>query len=90
MMPEARRHHAHAPGQVIVFVGGSPEPLRRGKPAPYPVQHREAWRPRTKPPNRKAEALIRLLDGIRRNDEIARAMLTPRADLVRKWLARAA
>ena len=62
-----------------------PQPLKWAKPSKYPVQHREAWRPRTKAPS-KAEALRRLLDAINRNDEAAREMLTPRPDLLKAWL----
>jgi hypothetical protein len=72
---DARHHHA----VQVIFVGGSPEPLRHSKPGPYPVKRREQWRPRTKPPNRKGEAVKRLLDEFRRQDEVVRSMLTPSA-----------
>ena len=62
-------------------------PIRRSK---YPAQHREAWRPATRPPNRKGEAVKRLIDAINRSDEAARQMLKPRPDLLKAWLAKAA
>jgi hypothetical protein len=81
-MADARHHHAVQVVLVPMPVGGSPQPLKCSK---YPVQHREAWRPRTKAPS-KAEALRKLLDAINRNDETAREMLTPRPDLLKAWL----
>ena len=84
-MTHARHHHAVQVVLVPVTVGGSPQPLKWAKPSKYPVQHREAWRPRTKAPC-KAEALRRLLDAINRNDEAAREMLTPRPDLLKAGL----
>ena len=88
-MAHARHHHAVQIVLVPVPVGGSPQPLKWAKPSEYPVQHREAWRPRTKPPS-KAEALRRLLDGINRNDAAARSMLTPNAALWQAWVTRRA
>ncbi len=90
-MSGAYRHH-RAVNPAVVFLGfvaGSPEPAHRQLPKPYPRQTRQPWRPATSPPN-KAEALRRFLDSMRRNDEAARAMLTPRPDLLKAWLARAA
>jgi hypothetical protein len=49
----------------FAFGGRSPQPLKWAKPSKCPVQHREAWRRRTKAPS-KAEALRRLLDAINR------------------------
>ncbi len=81
------RHHVARP--VIVFVGGSPEPLRQAKPRPYPRQDREQWRPkRAIPPNRKAEGLKRQLDSFRRQDEIISAIMTPNVALWSAWLHR--
>jgi hypothetical protein len=82
------RHHVAHP--VIVFVGGSPEPQRQPKPPAYKRDQRKPWRPATRLPNRKVDGLPRLLDGIHRNEEAAREMLTPRPDLMRAWLAKAA
>ena len=84
-MAHARHHHAVQVVLVPVPVRGSPQPLKWAKPSKYPVQHREAWRPRTKAPS-TAEALRRLLDAINRSDEAAREMLTPRPDLLKAWL----
>ena len=80
-MAHARHHHA----VQVVLVRGSPQPLKWAKPSKYPVQHREAWRPRTKAPS-KAEALRKLLYPINRNDETAREMLTLRPDLLKACL----
>ena len=76
---DSYRHHV-ATRPVVVFVpvpcGGSPAPLDRSKPAKYPFQHREAWRPADKPPRlSKAEATKRLFDAIRRQDEIVREFM---------------
>ena len=84
-MAHARHHHAVQVVLVPMPVGGSPQPLKWAKSSKYPVQHREACRPRTKAPS-KAEALPKLLDAINRNDETAREMLTPRPDLLKAWL----
>jgi hypothetical protein len=74
-----RHHRASRDVQVIIvpvpFESGSPAPLKWAKPSKYPFTQREAWRPATKPPNRKAEATRRLLDGIRHNDEAAREFM---------------
>jgi hypothetical protein len=79
-MTENFRHHRAS--REIIFVevpcGGSPEPLRRGRPPRYPLSQREPWRPqRAIPAKGKAEALKRLLDEFKRQDEIVRGMLTP-------------
>ena len=66
-MAHARHRHAVQVVLVPVPVRGSPQPLKWATPSKYPVQHREAWRPRTKAPS-KAEALRRLLDAINRNN----------------------
>ena len=79
-MADARHHHAVQVVLVPVTVGGSPQPLKWAKPSKYPVQHREAWRPRTKAPS-KAEALRRLLDAINRNDEGPPARCSRRAPI---------
>jgi hypothetical protein len=92
---DSYRHHV-ATRPVVVFVpvpcGGSPETWRRQPPPAYPVNQRSPWRPATRPPHRlsKAEALKRLLDEFRRQDQIVREMMTPRPDLLRAWLAKAA
>jgi len=87
MSGDFRHHRANREGPIVVIVpvpvGGSPEPQRSAKPLPYPRQGREPWRPQTKPPNRKAEVWRRFLDGIRRQDEAARAMHRPNAALSR-------
>jgi hypothetical protein len=76
-MADGRHHKANRDVQIVLVpvpVAGSPQPLKWAKPGRYPVQHREAWRPRTKPPS-KTEATKRLLDAIIRNDEAARAFM---------------
>jgi hypothetical protein len=81
MVENFRHHRASRDVQVIIVpvpCGGSPAPTRRGKPGPYPRQERSYWRPADKPPRlSKAEALKRLLDEFRRQDEIVREMMTP-------------
>jgi hypothetical protein len=94
-MPNARHHHAHAPGTIVVFVpfeSGSPAPLRRGKPGPYPVNQRSPWRPqRSIPPKqRQAERIVKIMRELAEREADARSMLTPRPDLMRAWLAKAA
>jgi hypothetical protein len=79
-MVDYRHHHAHAPGPAIIFVpvpvAGSPAPLNQTKPPRYPSTQREAWRPQRSIPS-KANATVRLLDAIVRNEAAARQMLTP-------------
>ncbi len=65
-MSDYRRHTATRP-TVILFTLGSPEPLRWGKPRPYPKQSRAPWRPQRAIPSRPAPAksqagLRRLVD----------------------------
>lgn len=71
------RHHVARPAVVLILPeAGSPKSARPVKPR-YPQQTpREHW---DGPPRRinKAEALRRLLDGIRRNDEAPRSMMRP-------------
>jgi hypothetical protein len=87
MTEDYRRHHA----TNVVFVIGSPEPLRRQPPPAYKRNQWSPWRPATRPPRlSKAEVLRRFLDAINRNDEAARAVMTPRPDLMRAWLGKAA
>jgi hypothetical protein len=75
---DARHHHAHAPGAVIILVpeAGSPKSARTVKPR-YPSQTpREHW---DGPPRRinKAEKLARLIDALRRQDQMVREMMRP-------------
>jgi hypothetical protein len=73
-MSDFRHHVAHP---VVIFVGGSPAPLRRGKPGPYPQQERGYWRPATKPPHlSKAEASKRLFDAINRQEQAVREFMS--------------
>jgi hypothetical protein len=73
-----------------VPAAGSPKTAREVKPR-YPRQTpHQPWRPATKPPNRKAEGLRRLLREFQRQDEIVKAMMTPSPDLMRAWLHRPA
>ena len=83
-MSDAYRHHRARDVRVVfvpVPVGGSPEPPRQTKPAPYPRQERQRWRPQHAiPPGHKAE-----IERTEREAE-ARRMLTPRPDLLKAWL----
>jgi hypothetical protein len=89
-----RHHRASREVQVIIVpvpCGGSPEPLRRQPPPAYPVNRRQPWRPADKPPRlSKAEALKRLLDEFKRQDEIVREMMTPSPAGLKAWLRQAA
>jgi hypothetical protein len=91
MSGDAYRHHraGHAPQPSVIFVevpvGGSPETARQNKPPRYPHQDRQHWRPQRSIPSRgKAEGLKRLLDYMRRQDEIVREFMRPDA---KGWLA---
>ena len=54
-------------------------------------QDRSLWRPATRPPSRKTEALRRLIDDMRRRDEIVRVVMRPSAALLKaSGLVRAA
>jgi hypothetical protein len=78
-MADGRHHRASRDVQIVLVpvpVAGSHQPLKWAKPGRYPVQHREAWRPRTKPPS-KADDTKRLLDAIIENEAAARSMLRP-------------
>lgn len=89
-----RHHRATRDVQVIIVpvpVGGSPAPLHRGKPPRCPSTQRQPWRPADKPPRlSKAEALKRLLEEFKRQDEIVREMMTPSSAGLKAWLRRAA
>jgi hypothetical protein len=75
-MSEARHHKAVC--REIIFVEvpvcGSPKNSREVKPARYPHQQREPWRPATRPPS-KAEKLARLIDAMRKQDQMVREMM---------------
>jgi hypothetical protein len=77
-VPDARHHHAQRDVVLIAvpvpFEGGSPKEAKRLKPGRYPSERREAWRPQQAIPVKrgKAEALKRLLDFMRDNDQAAR------------------
>jgi hypothetical protein len=62
---------------VPVPVAGSPEPFRKTRPAPYPQQQRQHWRPANRPPS-KAHASASLLRRIVENEAAVRRMLHPR------------
>jgi hypothetical protein len=83
---DSYRHHVAHP--VVIFVGGSPEPLHRGKPPRYPSSQRQHWRPQTRPPSkqRQAERIVKIMRELSKRDADARSMLTPRPDLMRAWL----
>lgn len=83
---DSRHHHASRP-VVILIEAGSPKLIRQTKPRPYKRNSREPWRPqRDIPRPGKAEKLARFLDAMRRQDEIARSMMRPRADLLKaQW-----
>jgi hypothetical protein len=90
-----RHHRASRDVQVIIVpvpCGGSPEPLHRGKPGPYPRQEREAWRPPRSIPSkqRQAERVVKLMRELAKREADARSMLIPRPDLMRAWFAKAA
>ena len=80
---DGRHHHVQ-----IVFVGGSP---KEG----HPDQARalSASAPRTldgpASPNSKADALRRLIENMRRQDEIAREFMRPDAAGFAAWMNRA-
>jgi hypothetical protein len=61
----------------VILVIGSPKTADRRRPAPYPRQDRQPWKPAESIPGREPEGLRRLLDFMRRRDEAARAMMTP-------------
>jgi hypothetical protein len=96
MSGDYRHHRASCDVQIVLVpvevpVAGSPKEAHRQPPPAYPINQRQPWRPPTRPPCRrvsKAEALRRLLDGIRRNDEAARAMMTPSPVLMKAWMER--
>jgi hypothetical protein len=75
----AYRHHVAHPAVIFVEVpaAGSPEPFRTVKPGKYPVQHREAWRPATRPPSRqsKDKRLIEFMRDLDRRAEDARQFM---------------
>ena len=76
-MSDYRHHTAHVV-LVPVPVGGSPETARQSKPRPYKRIAQEPWRPQRSIPSRgKAAALVRLLDGINRQNEVVREMMHP-------------
>jgi hypothetical protein len=84
-------YHHHVATRPVVLVIGSPAPLNRAKPPRYPSTQRQPWRPADKPPRlSKAEALKRLLDEFRRQDQIVREMMTPSPAGLRAWLRQAA
>jgi hypothetical protein len=94
-MNSHRHHRASGDVQVIIvpvpFESGSPAPLNRGKPPAYPVNQRSPWRPQTKPPKqRQAERIVKLMRELAEREADARSLLTPRPDLMRAWLAKAA
>jgi hypothetical protein len=82
------RHHVAA-RIVIVEVpsAGSPEPPHRTKPPPYKRGAPTHWRPQTRPPNRKAAGLERMLREFQRQDEIVRDAMRPNAALMQQWLS---
>lgn len=79
MIEPFRHHRAHAPVPAVIFVevptGGSPKPVDARRPPPYQRNPWSPWRPATKPPNRKAEASVRLLRQIAENDAAAREFM---------------
>jgi hypothetical protein len=88
-MTEYRHHRASPPAVIVVFEAGSPKEGHRTKPGRYPHQPREHW---TGPPRRnsKADALRRLIENMRRQDEIVREHMTPNGAGFAAWLNRAA
>jgi hypothetical protein len=90
-MSDSYRHHV-ATRREIIFVEvpvAGPAFGRQPKPARYPHQRREAWKPATRPPN-KAERLVRWLDQCRRQEEIIREFMKPDARLLAEWRSGAA
>jgi hypothetical protein len=89
-MSDARHHHASRDVAVVfveVPVGGSPKEANRQPPPRYPRNSRQPWRPRTKPPNRKAEGLRRLFGEFERQDRIVREMMKPDAAMLKAWMS---
>jgi hypothetical protein len=76
MTGDYRRHHAHAPGTVVVLVPvpRSPKSVHTSKPKPYPHQDRQHWRPATKPPS-KGEKLARYMDAMRKQENDVRSFM---------------
>jgi hypothetical protein len=77
-MADYRHHHV-----VLVPVpveAGSPESIRQSKPPAYKRDRLGHWRPQRDTPARlnKAEALRRLLDAMRRQNEEVRAFMEAR------------
>jgi hypothetical protein len=73
LMTENYRHHY----VQIVFVGGSPEPLRRQPPPAYKRNQWSPWRPADKPPRlSKAEASKRLFDAINQQEQAVREFMS--------------
>jgi hypothetical protein len=72
---DARHHIATRVVFVEVPAAGSPAPLNQSKPRPFKRNQWSPWRPQTRPPNRKAEAVKRLLRGIAENDQAAREFM---------------
>jgi len=82
-MTETFGHHRASRDVQIVLVpvpqAGSPQPLKWAKPAKYPVQRREAWRPQRFIPakQRKAERIVQIMRELDRREADVRAMLRP-------------
>ena len=78
-MSDSYRHHV-ATRREIVFIEvpvAGPDYGRRGKPARYPSNPREPWRPQRDIPAKpnKAEALRRFLERVNRQNEEVRAFM---------------
>jgi hypothetical protein len=88
MVENFRHHRASRDVQVIIVpvpCGGSPAPLRRGKPPRYPSNHWSPWRPQRSIPSkqRQAERIVKIMRELAKREADARSMLTPRPDLMR-------
>jgi hypothetical protein len=89
-MSDSYRRHV-ATRREIVFIEvpvAGPAFGRQPKPARYPSQQRQPWRPATRPPS-KAERLVRWLDQCRRQEEAVREMLRPDAAGLAEWVSAA-
>jgi hypothetical protein len=89
-------HRHHRASREIIFVAvpvaGSPKPVDARRPPAYPRQERAPWKPARSIPvkQRKAERIVKIMRELAEREADARSMLTPRPDLMRAWLAKAA
>jgi hypothetical protein len=92
-MTEYARHHRASREIIIVPVPyeiGSPKHGREVKPARYPSNQHQPWRPATFPPRpTKAQRMSEFMRRVQKQSEEVREMLRPDAALLREWLSAA-